>query len=354
MNPAQSRGEAVYLAAYGLAATGFRVFICTKILLMLMERFFFVGLALSAAAVVAWVLVPLGRFLHYLFAGVELQRVRVRALGVTGLFVAAVLAGLGLWRVPDRWHVEGVVEPRRVAFIHARVDGFVRDVLPSGRRVAPGAEPLLTAENRPLSVEKRGLGHDRDVLLARQGIARRLATANARYLTLVQILQEDLDDLADQEEVIGKELSDLSIRAPFAGTWICDREDRLANAYVRRGEQVGMVADLDEVVVRARPTQRLAGMLGQEAQGQVEFRLIGRPAVAIPGRWRLLPAGREPSADAESPERRFDVEITPVGPGRKGLLAGQRVLVRFQMPSKCLLAQGWRWLRQLLQKRFRV
>ncbi|MGB2824989.1 MAG: peptidase M50, partial [Phycisphaerae bacterium] len=100
LNPAQSAGEAAWLAAYGVAATAFRIYICVKILLMLTERFFFVGVLLAAAAAVMWVLVPLGKFVHYLLASPELARVRGRALAVTALLVGAAAAGLGLVRTP--------------------------------------------------------------------------------------------------------------------------------------------------------------------------------------------------------------------------------------------------------------
>jgi len=376
LNPAGSPSEAAWLAVYGLAATAFRIYICVRILLMLAGRFFFVGAVLAAAAAVLWVLVPLGRFIHYLLVSPELARVRARALAVTALVFGGGAAALGLVRAPDRWRLEGVVEPARLAFVHAGADGFIRRVLPSQRRVAPAdaeaareAPALMAAENRELQVQWRSLRHERDVLEARQRIARLDSAADARYLALVQILQEDLDDLARQEEMLRDELESLSVAAPFAGTWISRRAERLPGAYVRRGEQVGLVASLDDVVIRAHPTQRLAGMLIAEADRNVEIRLIGRPGVAIHGTWKMLPGGWErqpwtardrtartgaPGGDHEAAKPRFGVEITPLGAGREGLLPGQRVLVRFRMPPKCLLAQWWRSLRQLAQRRFRI
>jgi len=375
LNPANSPGEAVWLTAYGAAATAFRIFICVKILLMLTERFFFVGVVLAAAAAVVWVLVPLGRFVHYLLASPELARVRIRALAVTVLLGGGPAAALGLVSAPDRWRIEGVVEPARIAFVHAGADGFVRHVLPSQRRVAPadpngsGTALLMAAENRELQVQWRKLHHERDVLEARQRIARLKSTTDSRYLAMVQILQEDLDDLARQEEMLRQEIAALSVEAPFAGTWVSKRAERLQNAYVRRGEQVGLVASLDDVVIRANPTHRLAGMLNAEADRTVEIRLVGRPAMTIQGTWKDLPAGRRgqpwtarpqagqiarPRDDQEMIEREFGIEIAPVGPGCETLLPGQRVFVRFRMPPKSLLSQWWRSLRQLAQRRFRI
>ena len=362
LNPAQGAGEAAWLAAYGVAAMAFRVYICVRILLLLMDRFFFVGVALAAAAVVTWGVVPLGKFAHYLLASPELQRARPRALAVTALVLGGAGAALGFLDAPDRWRIEGRVEPARIAFVHAGTDGFVRQVLATNQRVvpedanAPAGLPLIAAENRDLQVQWKHLRHERDVLEARQRIARLQGADDARYLALVQILQEDLDDLARQEDMVRKDLARLSVWAPFAGTWISERAERLRNAYIRRGEKVGMVADLGKVVIRAHPTQRLAGMLNAEAGRNVEVRLVGRPDATIRGTWRMLPAGERPASDNqdETAERLFEIEITPVGPGRESLLPGQTVLVRFQTPPKPLLAQWWRSLRQLAQRRFRI
>ena len=373
-DPSQSASEAAWLVGYGIASTLFRVFICVKILLMLAERFFLIGSALAAMAVVTWVLLPLGKFVHYLLASPELARSRARAVAITAASAGALLAAVGLIRAPDRQYVEGVVEPARIAFVHAGTDGFVESVLPPGQPVkgssAGGARPtiVLSAVNRELEVDLRNLLHEQELLTYRIKDARRRSAADKRYLNLVQVLEKDLADLGRQIEMSQRALAGLSVAAPFDGTWLSRQAEKLPDAYVRQGERIGMVADLENVVFRAAAGQRVAGMLLAEADKDVEVRVVSQPSTRLWGRWRCLPAGHkepawkglssaqaapaEPSGADGPGERRFEIHITPSKAVRYDLLPGQAVVARFQMPPKPLILQWWRSFRQLAQQRF--
>ena len=352
-DPAGSRSEAAWLAGYGIAAGLFRVAICVKIVLVLIDRFFLAGVALAVAAMVVWLLMPLGRLVHYLLAGAELQRARGRALATTAVLLIAAFVALGAIDAPDRRIVSGTVAAARLAHVHAGADGFIRTVSPSGRRVAGGetgaeATILLEAVNRDLAAEARGLLCDREALAVRLRTARLAAASDGRYLSLVQILAADEADLARQQALLRQELDALSVRAPLAGTWVCDDADRLIGTYVRRGQRIGTVLSLDELVIRAETPQQLVGELIAEAAPAAQLRPAGRPDAVGEGTWRLLPAtGDEADTDAR---RSFTVEVTPTRLPTGPLLPGQRVLIRFALPPKPLAAQWWRSIRQLAQR----
>jgi len=376
VNPADSPGEAVWLAGYGIASTAFRVFICAKILLMLMGRFFLLGLVLAAAAVVAWVLVPLGRFVHYLLAGDELLRTRPRAVATTLAVLGASLAVLGLVRFPDRCRLEAVAEPVRMVYVHAGGDGFVQEVLPSGREVrGPAAgkggqagEVLVRLRDRELEAKLVELAGERRLLVCRINAAREQATRDKSYLALVQVLQADLAELDRQVGMLRADLEALSVRAPLGGVWVSRRAEELAGVFVRRGDRLGMVLSLGGMVLRAAPSQRLAGMLQAEANRQVEVRLPDRPEVTLRGTWELLPAEEpEPARPGDwrglvgagvvagggtGQERRFRIRVRLSDSAGAVLLPGQRAVVRFELPAKPLAQQWWRSFRQLAQRRF--
>lgn len=374
IDPANSAGEAAWLFVYGVASTAFRVLICVKILLMLMDRFFYVGAGLATAAAVTWVVLPLGRLVHYLAASGELTRRRGLAVASTVAVLAAGVGSLGMLDAPDRWRIEGVVEGREMAYVHARADGFVRDVLPSGRPVVAGGQGrqgtvVVAAVNRELETSWKNLLHERAALEARQRIARLRSVEDRRYKTLVQILERDLAHLDRQRRLLAEERASLSIPAPRTGTWVSRHADRLAGTYVRRGESLGQVVSLDRVVIRARASQRLAGMLiAEPAASEVAVRVAGRPGTVSRGTWRIRPAGQRGGeaagrgaaagtagrAGEPASPRQFDIEVTPLDRPGWPLLPGQRVVVQFQMPRRPLLGQWWRSLRQMAQRRFRI
>ncbi len=367
-NPATGRGEAAWLAGYGLASLAFRAWICVRILLLLIDRLFVVGVVLALAAAGAWLVAPAGRFLHYLATSPELHRVRRRAVGTTLLAVAAVAALLVGPGRPDRWRVEGVVVPGESAFVHAGADGFVRRALPPGTRVGPDANapPLVVADNDELSSRRRALTHEREALEARLRLARLQARQDARHLALVQIITRDLADLDTQMRLVDEELAALTVRAPMRGTWLAPPDRPMEGTYVRAGERLGQVLRLDRPVIRATATPRLAGLLLAEARPEVDIRLAGRPQQRLTGTWELLPAavedGREPHpadpadpmASADADAAGFELRIRPdLSAGAAGaLMPGQAVVVRFDLPARPLAMQWWRSARDLLHRRF--
>ncbi len=353
-SPANSAGEAAWLAAYAVASTAFRVWICVKVLLFLIGQVPALGLVLSASAVVAWVLVPAGKLAHYLLADAELDRTRVRAVVSTAAAAAVLAATLGAVPAPDGWTVEGTVQPVRLDYVHAAGDGFVEAVLPSGTAVDGrdgNAPPLVRTGNRDLETEVKGLACEREVLLARRRLAESMAGADRRYVAVAQVLQRDLDDLDGQEELLRAELASLALRPGGAGTWICPNADGLPGSYLRRGRQVGMVASLDDVVIRVQPSQRLAGMLLAEGGAAVRLRTSdGREGA---GKWRLVAVeGTKGNGEKTAPE--FRLEVVAEDAVMFDNLPGRKVAVQLRMSPKPLAAQWWRSIRQTLQERLGV
>jgi len=358
------------MTVYGLASTVYRVFICTAILFFIADKLFLLGAILVVAAVAVWVLVPLGRFLHYLCVGSELARVRLRAVASTLLVVGLVAAAIGLIRVPDRCRVEGIVEPERIVIVHAAADGFVAHFQPSGRRVTPEGEPLLVSANADLVARRKGLEAERRSLDARRSLARA-----SGYFAQAAILDGQVRVLDDQIARVDRQQADLILRAPFAGEWISPDVERLRGAYLHRGDRVGLVATLDRLIIRATARQDVAALLIDEGTSDAEIRVEGRPDLEMRGvRRRIFPAGQDrlPSpalgfaaggsmeVDAEdregtqTAERFFEIEVAPTADGAARLLPGQRVVVRFELARKPLAVQWWRGLLQLVQRRFHI
>ena len=372
-NPAHTRGERIWFVFYGISATVYQVFICIRILLFLNyrlpEELFMLVPVLAFAAVIAWVFVPLGAFLRYLATSPELSRTRAQAVWSTGTAAVLLLVVIGIVRIPDHTRVEGIVEPVRLSVIHAAVDGFVDDFLPSGVNVSPDGPPLIKAVNPALQAEEKKL------LAQRRGLEARRRIAQTRQVAEAQILDEQIGALDEQIKRVKDELASLHLHPSLSGTWVSPDIELTRGMYLRRGQAIGFVASLDDVIVRTTAGQDVAAVLIEKAYNRVEMRVKGRPDLALTGKiTKFLPAGHErlPSAalgypaggsmptvsrdsrDTRTAEKFFEIQITPDSNSPVRLLSGQRVIARFQMPSKPLAAQWWRSLRQLFQRRFRI
>jgi len=371
---AHTGGERWWLAVFAVASTTYRVLICVGIILFVASKLFLVGVLLAAMAVVMWVFVPLGKFAHYLATHGELDRVRPRAIGSTVAFVAALIVCIGLIPAPDRYRIDGVAEPAQLAFVHAKTDGFVRKILkPSGENVAKDT-PLLLAENPALLARQKQLQAELDQMQARRRLAKTKDVAAA------ETLARQIAALREQIAWVDEEIRSLTLLAPAAGAWVAPEIERAKDAYVRRGDRVGLIASVDALIIRAVASQDIGPELREEMGGtnadavrRVELRVKGRPDPKVGGRiTKLVPAGQKdlPSAalgymaggsiQTETDDRRgtkagesfFEVRITP--DSSEGLRSGQRVVVRVEMPRKPLAVQWWRSLLRLFQRRFRV
>jgi putative peptide zinc metalloprotease protein len=372
-NPAHSLGESIWFVCYGIISTAYRIFICIRILLFLNNRLpeelFILVPFFAASAIIAWVLVPIGKFIRYLATSGELSRTRGRAIASTVGTMVVIIAGLGILRVPDHCRVEGVVEPVKLAIVHVESDGFITDFLHSEQAVAPGRGALIKAVNPQLETEREQLSAEL------RGLEVKRRIAETEEIAAAQILDEQIQALQEKIERVDFELSSLHLQPVLAGTWVAPDIEKAKGAYLHRGEQIGVVASLEEVRIRATARQKLAALLLEQAYERLEVRVKGRPQVLVTGYIEtIFPAGQEvlPSealgyavggsmpTDLRDPsgtrtaEHFFEIRIKPSSGGPVRLLSGQRVVARIQLPSKPLAAQWWRSIRQLFQRRFRI
>ena len=269
-NPAYTYGERVWFVFYGIASVAFRIFICIRILLFLNDRLpeeLSILVPLFAfSAIVAWVFVPVGKFLQFLATGAELTRKRARAVGLTFGTFCLIAVCIGLIRVPDYWRVEGVVEPVRLAIVHAESDGFVVDFLPSESKVSfLDGPPLIRAVNPELEAEKKRAVAERSSLKVQRRIA------EMQEIAAAQILDEQLEALSEKIARLEFELASLNLDPPLSGTWIAPDIEYSRGIYLKRGQSIGFVANLDDVIIRAIAGQNVPAMLVKQSLFSVEL-----------------------------------------------------------------------------------
>ncbi len=359
---AHTPGERIWLPIYAVVSGVYRIFVSVAILFMLATRFLFVGAALAALSIVLWLIIPASKFFHYLATHSEIQRVRTRAVSSTLAFAIIILAAITLIPAPDRAKAEGVVEPARLAVIHAEVPGVLEEMEPTGYIIDSDSSALLRLKDPSLLARVDEL---RAAVREVEHLRRRAITTDpARALALASRANVLREQLARAET----DAASLAINAPFHGVWIAPSSSEIVGKHFARGEVVGIVADLDQLIIRAAATQQIAARLSQAGKS-VEVRTAANPGQTIQGAiLKIAPAGEDilPSAalgylgggaiavdpndstGRRAAQRFFEIRISL--PPNTNLLPGQRVTVRFDTPNKPLLAQWTRAIRQLLQR----
>jgi putative peptide zinc metalloprotease protein len=413
-NPAHTPGERFWLLTYAVASGIYRVFVSVAIMLYLMgvlqDYLFFLGLILGVSGLVGWIVVPLFKWVKYLFTSEELMRTRPLAMWTTGLFMALVVTLVGIIPYPDRHRGEGVIEPREYMEIYARTDGVVLSVATPGTQVTPQGPTLFVLENRELVAKLAMLEAERREIEAQT----RQARAD-NEIGLAQSLLEKMTAVEAQDKRLREELKSLRQNSPITGQWISPDIEQATGTFIKRGDKIGKVASTDVFVLRVVVDQTLGGRitrdvllaaLEQGREARVEVRVKGRPREwfygVIRSREDILPAGTNdlPSAalgylaggttqvkmddqhGTKTAEPVFEVRIHPLHeernaelladwetrakeardlgkpepakPERIELKSGQRIVVRFEMPARPLAAQWWLELRQMLQQRFKM
>jgi putative peptide zinc metalloprotease protein len=368
-DPSHTPGEKGWLVFYAAASTICRVIVFAGMILFLGQTFFSIGVLAAAVMLAGWVLPPLVNGIRYLGTSQELGRQRMHAVLTSATAAAALLVAVGLIRVPDRCRIEGVVEPSHYSVIHMQTAGFVRNVLESGSRAGPDGPTLIEASCPDLETQRvRLLADLRQLQVNRQ-------FAQTREAAQVQFMDEKMAALQEQIERVDQEMEGLALRSPLAGTWVAPDIDRITGMYLPRGRRIGVVANLDDMRIRAVAGQDVAGRLITEAQPLVDIRVKDQPDIELAGRIEtIIPGGQErlPSAalgyaaggstqiDLQDPSGRrtaepfFEILVVPALPEAGRVRPGQTMILRFETLPKPLLAQGWRSILQLFQQRFQV
>lgn len=366
--PPTTPGEPGWLVFYAIGSFCYRIMLSISIILLVAERFFFVGVLLAVWSTINMLVLPLSRQIRFLLDDPVLQGVRARVLSITSGLLLGFLLIVLLVPVPSWTMAEGVIWMSEQSRVRAPASCIGSRVLvPSGSQVVRG-QPLLACDEPELGA-----------LLAetRSKIAEMESKRNQVLLTdrvQAQIIEAEtgyhrnrLHDLQTRQDA-------LIIRSPLAGRFEVASTLDFVGAYVARGDVVGYVLDpsrytLLTVVPQADVDQVRRHNIRVEIRSAVEVDgLIPATMVReVPGATRDLPSlalslqgggkiGLDPDASQDAPvalnalfqfELRFDNRVVP-------RTLGNRVYVRFIQQPEPLASQWYRSLRQMFLKRFAV
>jgi putative peptide zinc metalloprotease protein len=365
--PTATPGEKAWFVGYGVTSFVYRIFIVVAILLFVMDRFFLLGMVFAVAAAIGWATVPVGKGLKFLFTHPRIRSVRTRAVAVTAVLVALVAGLIGLAPVPYRSRAEGVVWIPDEAFVRAATEAFVESVVaPAGGRVARG--DILITTRDPVLVSRVAQLQARLQEMEARYEEQRIADRGKAELIREEIRYVE-EDLARARERAGE----LIIRSGAEGTFVLPTPQDLPGRFVRKGELLGHVVELQTVTVRTVVPQGDIDLVLGQTRG-VEVRLAERlseviPAVVrrvVPGASENLPApalgsqgGGQLATDpldkqgVRAIQKVFQVDLEL--PSHTRLVnVGGRAYVRFDHGWTPLGVQWYRQVRQLFLARFNV
>lgn len=367
-SPADSDQEAFSLTVYGIAAFIYRVALLVFITYHVAQGFLGLGLAIACFCVLLYFVTPLVKLVKYLFTSSSLDRVRTRAVTVTGAILVSLVILIGFIPIPRSFRAAGLLKAEHEEVIHGAASGFVEKVLVPTTRLVEKGTPLIRLVNPEL---------DQDIesaqsRLEQMGTQIEEARQSGFGSILGSLLQQSeagrliLNELAAQRE-------NLIIRAPISGIWSAPRSRELEGTWSPRGTEMGRIIDPGTFVFLSAVPQKESGNLFSgrivksevKLQGQADHALQVIEQTVIPGGQEELPTAalgwlaggaievKQGDQTGTRAAENFYLVRSRLSPGLEGItlhdsLTGQ---IRFSLPPEPLGSQWLRMARQLFQGR---
>ncbi len=375
--PTSVPDEQVILTLYGAAALVYRIFLFFSITLYVMGKMFGLGLVLAVWTAAMWFILPLGGFIHYLATSSKIAETRARTIFTTLVLSAAILLLVGAIPLPDRRWGDGVVESPAHAGIFAGADGFIQ-----ASHVRPGdpvrkGDPIITMVSPDLQAQVESV----------EAMVRENESLESEYLTqnqaMAQIARERVANYRKQLKSFHEQIDRLVVRAPCDGVIVGRDPSTVVGMYLKKGAPVCEIVDRASLRVAAELSQTEGGWLFELPRDQVKVEMRTRSRVdrvvtgvvqkVIDAGQRDLPhsalgvsGGGTIETDAQDRSGRqakrpqFRVDIDPVtGADPADITSsigapGERVKIRFTLPSKPLLFQWLDRLEKIIQGRVNI
>ena len=388
--PTNSPAEALILILYGIGAMIYRIFLFVSITLTVMGKLFAIGLVLAIWTGVMWFVMPVGKFVHWLATGPALADCRFRVIATSLGCIGLGLVLLGGVPVADHRRARGVIESVKDTGVFFATNGFVQEALVRAGDEVHKGDPIIRCTNTQLQAKLAQVKAqiEENVAVEQQAMGKNEPAA-------AQIARDKLSTLREQKQFIDTQLADLVVRAPRDGRIVGKDPGILLGTYLKRGDMICQVVDPADLRIVALLSQREAAWhfeLGPDHY-KVMARLYSRVQTALPAvvdhvdpaGIRQLPHGSfgdtgggqiETSKESQSgsllakdPQFSMYLKLAqPVAQAKSDNAApsfpthdtrwlgmpGERVALRFTLPSKPLLSQWIDRLHKMVQGRVKI
>jgi len=345
----------------------YRLGILWFILVVVTEKFFYLGVLLAIWLISLQILRPLYRALRYLIASPALQKKRNRAMFASLGLGGALIVSFGFVPLPSYTLNQGVVWQPDEVRLRVEHDGFVKTLEVENHQAVRAGAPLLSLHD-PLLQSKARIAQAR----VRELKSRYRASRASNHIE-AGIVKEELQVAESELGFISRQAEAMSVNAFKDGRLMLLEADDLPGRFLRKGDLIGYILDREKPTVRMAVSQDHIGQLRQSVV-DIKIRFANRPgkefAAAIirqaPEATNRLPSaalatsggGRfivkpDKSGGLISSEKVFLVDLKPEFEGQE-IPLGTRAYVRIDHGSEALASQWYRRLRQVFLRQFNV
>lgn len=365
----RSLGEATFLFVYGIAAFVYRIVLMVLIALMVAEQYFEIGMALAILIVTTSVIIPLGKFIHYLAFSARLDGLRSGAVITVSMVLLLLVSLLVALPYEQRFTAPGVVQGSSETYVYSRAGGrLVEVVTASGTWVEQGTV-LARLEDPEL---------DLTIRIVESSIAQweyYYQIAQRQNITALDMWVGTLEKERENLALLLADRENLILRASVAGIWFSPEMTHRLGLRVQRGEELGKLIGTGKAKFMAVVSQTEATHIFEGSPRDATVRLKGRSGIPFPaeivsvseaGR-RVLPSsalgvagGGEilttegDNSGTIASEAFFEIQLNVHELPDEPFFSGQLGRVRIVTGETTLGGMVWRSIRQTMQKRLQL
>jgi putative peptide zinc metalloprotease protein len=366
--PSDKRGESITLGVYGVLSGIYRLFVFSMIILFVSQRFLLAGIIMATICVAAWIVMPAFKFVHYLITDPGLDRNRPRAIAVSATAAILAVALVGVIPFPSSFSAPGVLQAATFTELSSRSEGVLTDLPPISGQTVEAGTLLMMLHSPEWEFEWR---YESAAEMYARALYRRALRESAADL---QPVEQHLALILRRQARLRENKEQLQLRAPMDGIWVSGARSEDLGIWIPRGLTAGYIMQPGEQIFRAIVSQDEARWLFTEA-GPRSARVRLRGGAGVPltaSTWMVIPAeqqtlpspalgwfgGGDLAVDQSNPEGTdatetfFEVRLALADEdaAEVRLYHGRTGRVRFRVPPETLWDQGYRRIRQLLQR----
>jgi putative peptide zinc metalloprotease protein len=366
---ARTASEAWLLPIYGVLSLVYWLMLMSTIVFFIAEQYLDLGVLLAWVLAFTVIVVPLFKFLRYLFTSPKLTHRRMRTTGITAALVALIVGPLILWPMPDRVRASGVVEAVQYRQLNSEATGEITEILARPGDSVQSGQPLIRLSSISLDFDLQAAREQREQLLAQE------LRATAQTVADLEPLRRQREAVESMIAELERQRAALIVRAPIAGVWSAPDLELARGRWVGRGASLGSIVDpalwrfvavLPQVATHVFDNDVVAAEI--RLKGEEHLNLLARDVRLVPFETGVLPSralgfsgggdiavapGDQKGVTAAEPFYRIYANFAGSDPGAV-LMHGRLGMLRLTLSDMPLLLQWERGIRQFLQRRFRV
>jgi len=368
---ANTLSEAFWLVLYAILSYIYRFVIALGIIIYVADEFFILGVIMAILSVFMWVLLPIKNFLIYLFSSQKLYKTRFLAIFISLVFFSFILYLVAFIPISYSIKAPGIIESQESIKVYAQTEGNLQKILLKNGDEVKNGDEIAIVNNYELTLDIH------DVILA----LNQVAIIRQKFISE----KGDLKFLNEKEQVLRNKLAflknkerNLKIIAKTSGTFVLNDFSYLEGAWIKRQTQIGTITKKTNLRFFAVVSQEQAFLLFEiQKIKNAEIKLYGKseqkfhltnikvnpysknelPSAALG--WfggGEISVSNDENSGKKTTEGFFELsgDILKDETDEHILKDGRSGLLRIELKPETLGNQAYRYIQQILQKRYKL